>query len=413
MTFEGGDTIFSSYIPPLDSHFFSHSDFARVCNVMRTVDNSNVLVGGGDLNARIGDVTKEIPLRNYNYRPNPDYTVNSHGTEPMKRCESFNCYIVNNLSKGSLIFDGKLTFQKGDRAAQNDIILANRQGLRNLTEFIIFDDLNWNPSDHTPVTAKVTITISRNNIRKLASMDLFTTSGEPRHIRRKLIIVENVNWDTYNAIVSNDFQQLQQHLVHLNNNNNLNNMDTVIREIDKVFYNAALTAKVERRSLPITQDNDSSLQGDRLTVVNHIDKANQIKQSEMWRNILRSNDSKSSCSHINWNGKSEAIADTPDIDDLKNHFKQEGKSNEESTLLHEVTGNVYVPDLDDNITLDDVYGAYNRLKPGRATGDAWVKNMITSFHVFFMTFFNDNREHNFCKSLIPDSMEVKDNKCTL
>ena len=121
----------------------------------------------------------------------------------------------------------------------------------------------------------------------------------------------------------------------------------------------------------------------------------------MWRNILRSNDSKSLWSHINWNGKSEAIADTPDIDDLKNHFKQKGKSNEESTLLHEVTGNVCVPDLDDNITLGDVYGAYTRLKPGRATGDAWVKNMIPSFHVFFMTFLMTIMNTIFVNHLYP------------
>ena len=45
----------------------------------------------------------------------------------------------------------------------------------------------------------------------------------------------------------------------------------------------------------------------------------------MWRNILRSNDSKTLWSRINWAGKLEVIADTPNIDDLKNRFKQKDK----------------------------------------------------------------------------------------
>ena len=109
---------------------------------------------------------------------------------------------MNNLSKGNITFDGKFTFHKGDRTAQNDIVIVNKPGLRNLTDFVIFDDLNWNPSDHTPITIKVSVSICRNNIRNLASKDIFTTSGEPELIRRKRINVNNTDWDVYNTIIS-------------------------------------------------------------------------------------------------------------------------------------------------------------------------------------------------------------------
>ena len=58
--------------------------------------------------------------RNYAYIPNPDIILNSHGRELVKICESFKCYIVNNLPKGNIRV-----------IKEHRLIIANRQGLRN------------------------------------------------------------------------------------------------------------------------------------------------------------------------------------------------------------------------------------------------------------------------------------------
>ena len=177
------------------------------------------------------------------------------------------------------------------------------------------------------------VTISHNNIRNLVSADLLTTAGEPEFLRRKRIKAKDINWDTYYSIILNDFQRLQQHLDNLNEYTNINNMDTLINDVDKAFYNAALTSKVAEQPPTIMQYEFPLPLGDRSVVIDHIDNVNKIKQFEMWRNILYCRDSKALWLCINWNGTSETITDTPDIDDLKDHFKDKGNSNEESTLL--------------------------------------------------------------------------------
>ena len=73
--------------------------------------------------------------------------------------------ILNNLTKGNNIFDGKITFRKGERSSQNDTLIANGKGVRNREKFLISNDLNWNPSDHAPVAANVSIIISNDNTR--------------------------------------------------------------------------------------------------------------------------------------------------------------------------------------------------------------------------------------------------------
>ena len=105
-----------------DSQFYTHSDFAQICNVIQNVDRNNILIGGGDLNARVADV--KLQWKNYIYRVNPDPVINLHGLELLKICKSFKCYILNNLTKGNNIFDGKITFRKGERSSQNDILIS-------------------------------------------------------------------------------------------------------------------------------------------------------------------------------------------------------------------------------------------------------------------------------------------------
>ena len=114
------------------------------------VDKKNVLMGGGDLNARVGDVVLKLPKRKYFYRPNPDTVVNSHGIEITRICKSYNCILLNNLTKDETELDGKFTFHKGNRSSQNDVILTNKHGLQATNCFTIHDKLNWNPSDSIP-----------------------------------------------------------------------------------------------------------------------------------------------------------------------------------------------------------------------------------------------------------------------
>ena len=93
----------------------------------------------------------------------------------IKICKAFNFFFVNNLIE----FDGDFTFRKGDRKSQNDILITNSNGLSKIESFNIHNTINWNPSDHSPISVNVVISIIHKNFSSIASGDILTTAGEP------------------------------------------------------------------------------------------------------------------------------------------------------------------------------------------------------------------------------------------
>ena len=401
VTFEGGDTVFGSYIAPADSPYFNNEDFSPICNVIRKVDKKNVLIGGGDLNARIGDEKIKLPQQNYKYRINPDHIVNAHGEEVVQICESFKCYVLNNLDKGDRKFDGKFTFNKGGRTSQNDIIIANNVGLQNTDSFTIYDELNWNPSDHHPVSAEVEISISRSNIRIASSGDILTTAGEPEFRRRGRIKSERIDWEKYYNLIPHKLDRLQKKLETLEDETTLENLNTVIESLDNAFYKAAVTSTSNERPAGEAYCDKTSLDGDRSDVLKRIDAISRRKQIQMWNTITESKDPKVLWSGINWNGTSEGVTEQPDIDDLKKQFEMKSSTDDDSTLLCEVTGDSYVPQLDDRIDISEVIKGHESLKPDKSTGDRWVKQMIPAINLVFMTFLTTLMNIIFLNHLYP------------
>ena len=149
--FKNGDVVFGSYVAPYDSAYYDITDFSSIANQFYPSNHDQVVLGGGDMNGRVGDVSYRLPLKCMEYLPNVDKVTNNHGNELIKICKSFKCYVVNNLKFKSTTFKGDFTFYKGERKSQNDIALANMTALEKLKQFQIYNEL-WNPSDHTPVS---------------------------------------------------------------------------------------------------------------------------------------------------------------------------------------------------------------------------------------------------------------------
>ena len=85
----GGHKIFSCYIPPSDSRFFQEEQFTVIPNLFKLSNKEEVIIGGGDLNCRIGDTKQKLNLTNSYYYNNPDNVVNSHGRVLNQLCKSF------------------------------------------------------------------------------------------------------------------------------------------------------------------------------------------------------------------------------------------------------------------------------------------------------------------------------------
>ena len=120
------------------------------------VNSSHIIIGGGDLNARVGNITQKLPFTNCKYRENADGTVNDYGRILRKICLSAKCYVINNLNIGTKMLDGWFTFHKGNRKSQNDLILTNEKGLTLIKKFKIHDIVT-NPSDHTRISVELEV----------------------------------------------------------------------------------------------------------------------------------------------------------------------------------------------------------------------------------------------------------------
>ncbi len=109
LRFSNGNIVFSSYIAPIDSPYCDPTEFSYVANAFVPIDNKCVVFGGGDLNSRVGDLPQTKPPTNFTYTSNCDDYVNEHGKEVMNICNSFSCYVLNNLHSPSKHFPGDFT----------------------------------------------------------------------------------------------------------------------------------------------------------------------------------------------------------------------------------------------------------------------------------------------------------------
>ena len=193
---KGGHRIFGSYVPPSDSPYYSDKYFNYLSSFLTPADSTFSVMGGGDLNSRVGVVSHLPPINGSYYRRNPDETINSHGRMLKKICKVYNFYIINNLTICDNDFEGHFTFSKGNRKSQNDICLSNISGLLNLDSFKIHD-IPFNFSDHCPISLSCNLTSKEEALPRLVSEDLLSQSGMRAPKRPRQLRNGDVNWEAF------------------------------------------------------------------------------------------------------------------------------------------------------------------------------------------------------------------------
>ena len=211
LTLKGNHTLFGAYITPSDSLYFDETLFAELGNVFSPMDSNYSVIGGGDLNCRVGRLTVTPPLPQANYRQNPDPETNSHGKTLKRICKSYNYFVLNNLSLQDKVFDGKITYRKGERTSQVDLCLANVTALHVIDNFKILD-IGWNPSDHSPVSISFSLPDIDENVAIFASEDINTTASIPARKKPTKVVSDNVNWQSYAAILHTAVPKLADNL---------------------------------------------------------------------------------------------------------------------------------------------------------------------------------------------------------
>ena len=400
----GGNTIFGNYIVPSSSPYFNDSYLSNVANRFLPKNSKRVVIGGGDLNARVGDILQKLPA-NCSYRKNVDEVVNDHGHAIRSICSSYNCFVLNNMNIGSVVCDGDFTFEKGGRKSQNDLVLANKYSLSAIRRFKIHD-VGWNPSDHSPVSIDIDLDVTDRNIPVAASLDILYQHGANELKKPMKIQPEGIDWLKYKTLVENDYMCYDQQIQKLRNDHNLQSLDKGVNLLSDSLYKCASTLNPPRKNassdLNVQETTDplvelaekthakwkrgecSSLERNtvRDETIDHLKKCAVAKERKAWADALGDKDSKAVWEKINWKGSfdSNTVSNKPPLVDLRDHFMSKGESTEDSTLLSDVTGNTFVPELDGEISLEEIDTATNRLKE-KSSGDGWTRKMLYNLPV--------------------------------
>ncbi len=94
----------------LDSQYFDRQSFASIQEMYMSANNSVVILG--DLNARMGDLSKFQKNNSaFKYTENQDTTVNFHSHEIISICEDNNIVPVNHLCTEDVKCEGNLTYR--------------------------------------------------------------------------------------------------------------------------------------------------------------------------------------------------------------------------------------------------------------------------------------------------------------
>ena len=396
---KGGNKTFGSYIPPDNSPYFDPVMFCHLANNFTPIDNEHIVIGGGDINSRIGNKHLHIPFSGSYYNHNVDEVVNSHGREIRKLCRSYNSYVVNNLVIGDRQFQSNFTFHRGDSKSQNDIILANKSGLESLNSFSLHE-IGWNPSDHIPISLKCDLCIETISVGKLASIDILSDNSAKKFLKPKKIDPNKVNWNMYKEVVNNDFKFYQQKIDNLSENSSLHNLNNAVESLSKPLYIAASTSTqhVNKNKEEIFQKHEVLKIADqawkfykdggnepeawnkaRNDAIEYLKNVASAKEHDQWNKVLSSKDSKQMWNKINWKGSlNNETFDGPELKDLCDHFKAKSQTTDNSSLLCEVTGSNYVEILDKPIELDEIKKAMEKLKEDKVSGDGWAKGMLVN-----------------------------------
>ena len=406
-----GTIVFSTYVAPADSPYYDPLDFSNVANAFVPARES-IIFGGGDLNGRVGDIPRLSPPVNGCYHTNCDGHVNEHGREIMNICDSFGCYVVNNLNMGGKTFDGNFTFRKGSRCAQNDVVLANQVALSFIKQFTIHRE-GWNPSDHYPISVECTLTFTKKSSGLSAAKDILTERISTNISRAKKIKPVDVDWDKYVLLVEGDLPSYKHTIDNLAMDATLPNLNAAVSALNSsINRSAKLASKIQHHlpTHPVDSHTDSELfdlatamlrryeksnctleeyELARKAAIDHLRSTSTKAERNKWSLVLNENDSKALWEKIDWKGtiNDHSSSDFPELEDLRDQFLMKSETSDDSTLLSDVDLNQYVPDLDDDIQVEEIEKAHLVLKENKSTADGWTKRMITCVPLAIMLVF--------------------------
>ena len=374
---KGGHRIFGSYIPPVDSLYYSEEYYHTIPCFLSPVNNDCVFIGGGDMNSRVGNMQAPQGI-GASFRTNPDTFLNSHGRLLKRICKNTNSLVLNNLNFDKKKFDGDFTFEKGGNKSQNDFCCTNISGLQRVNSFDIHN-LSFNFSDHKPISVTVEIPILSGVSSSIVADDILSNSWDVSPKRPKKIVVENVDWGAYKTLASLEVNKIYNEIRRMDVLDN-EKFQRIVDDMENNLYQTATFC--QKVNLDIGTEKSKTFVDENRSV-NEIDEEISRNEHEKWQRIVTSKDPRSLWKNIEWKGpRSQLQMSTPSAREFGEHFMQKATLENEEVFVFDGQGE-YVPELDDDISLEEVEKAANKLKE-KSTSDGWTPKMITSIsNVFY------------------------------
>lgn len=355
------------YIAPRDSPYFNLHSFARIQEQARSVDNVYVL---GDFNARMGDLdTFNDENRLFSYTSNPDRTTNANGRDLIELCQTNSLVPINHLTTSTISCDGNLTFRQGNRwISQVDWCLCSIPSMPLIQAFQIKQNLPLK-TDHAGLALvleepKVMEIIHRSS-EQLGS---YLSPIDNKTVQKKGIKVQQINMDKFRESLPS-----LEHMCGLVGDMDINELCDSMSDI---VYLAATTAQeINETNRPRSMTRNAA---------------------ERWKRLLADKNEHQIWASINWNGTCEeftARKETPSDKDFCCHFNKLLNTRPEDVTTFDPQKEIYIPILDDQITILEVKEALRALKSNKAAGvdgitPGLLKQLPEDWTIFITQLFN-------------------------
>lgn len=367
------------YVPPSDSPYFSPTHIANIqAKCLQRPDCKFMILG--DINSRFSNslqgLLKDQGLDNlFKYQEPVDsiQRPNTNATAFLQLCKDCSLLPLNGLQNGNMRLNRALTYRQKSRGWVSELdwclFSADVANSDCVVDFQINQDVTL-PSNHAPIQVVIAHRVQQS-VQKLfeRTSDLFNSNEQgytsSTRSRNRPIQKVDVDNDLFRATVEQFIPAVD-----------LSNIDQVITEACHNLISVSNSC----------QRNDAN--------------ENIPEARERWQKILDSNNSRLLWKAINWNGeytdKPPKAEEKPTDEEFKNYFENLLSENQEESLVQtqEIYNEVYIPILDNNITMEEVNKVIQtQLKSNKASGPdnvtpALLQMLPVSWLIFLTHIFN-------------------------
>lgn len=384
-------TFIGVYIPPYDSVYYNETCFAdTIAYIKSRQENGHTVYIGGDFNSRPGDLNKINPQLGTHYERNMDLPQNSHGILFGDLCRSTEMLPLNHLSQANRQLPGQFTFHRGNKKSQIDYVLTNAKGLKNVNN-MDFINKDWHVSDHVPIT--VTLNLPLPDDLKTLYIRSCELNAVASAATSKIKTMKRIsfNQDACAAYLNECRPEMEQALLLANEHTNT--CEIVTQTIQDSIKSSIQKSRVKRiKPNLVNMENimsDANNQYEKyISTINNNGTNEEIRMASeqyntarnrvtpalidehhrMWGDQISGDSDRDIWARIDWNGKLNRLPppNPPTTDELASHFEELYKTPDNETLadIAAIKTDMYIPELDDNIDIEEVKDAGKQMKKG-------------------------------------------------